>query len=100
MLRPRDPSSQMVRRLIVRLDPTRLRRWHVQLVERLARRPNVQVGVEWAATGEELPSTVALLFALERLIHGLSDDDAVSTADVSDLGPFSEALQEPPDLTL
>src|ERR1043165_1872612 len=62
-------------KLTLRLDPKRLRRWHVGLAERLARRAGTQVSVEWHESGEPLPGAVALLFMLERLIYGLSPGD-------------------------
>ena len=41
-------------KLTLRLDPNRLRRWHVRLAERLARRAGTRVSVEWNAAGEPL----------------------------------------------
>jgi hypothetical protein len=100
MLRPPDPKTRTVTRLLVRLDPIRLRRWHLRLVERLTRRPDIKLCVEWTASEEELPSAIALLFALERLIYGLPDDDTVSTADVNEFAPFLAAGKAPADLVL
>ena len=62
-------------KLTLRLDPNRLRRWHVRLAERLARRADTQVSVVWHASGEPLPSAVEVLFALERLIYRLPPGD-------------------------
>ncbi len=87
-------------RLVLRLDPSCLRRWHVHLAMRLAQRPDLRVGVEWAAAGERLPSAVPLLFTLERLIHGLPGDDAVDAAKTDDLAPFLAVGGEPPDLVV
>jgi hypothetical protein len=72
-------------KLTLRLDPNRLRRWHVRLAERLSRRPDTRVSVEWNTTGEPLPSAVALVFTLERLIYGLpaGDEANASTQDVA-----------------
>lgn len=67
-------------KLTLRLDPNRLRRWHVRLAGRLARRPDTQVGVEWSAGAEPLPMAVRLLFALERLVYGLPPGDEVAAA--------------------
>ena len=85
-------------KLILRLDPNRLRRWHVWLADILSRRPDTRVGIEWNPVGEPAPTSVALLFALERLIYGLPADDA-STAAPSDLVRF-DAEPETPDLVL
>ena len=67
-------------KLTLRLDPNRLRRWHLRLAERLARRRDTQVGVEWGAGAEPLPGAVALLFSLERLIYGLPPGDEMAAA--------------------
>ena len=66
--------------LTLRLDPKRLRRWHLALAETLARRNGTHVGVEWNASGEVLPAAVPLLFALERLVYGLPADDTTTAA--------------------
>ena len=55
--------------LTIRLDPARLRQWHVRLAARLARHANARVAVEWYAGGEKLPAAVPLLFSLEKLIY-------------------------------
>src|SRR4051812_13230507 len=62
-------------KLTLRLDPTRLRRWHVRLAGRLAQRADTRVAVEWNGASEPLPSAVALLFSLERLIYRLPPGD-------------------------
>ena len=74
-------------KLTLRLDPNRLRRWHVRLAARLARRAGTQVGVVWHAAGEPLPSAVGLLFMLERLIYGLAPGDEVA-ATVKDFSRY------------
>ncbi|WP_375460084.1 formyl transferase [uncultured Enterovirga sp.] len=59
-------------RLELCLDQGSTRRWHVDLLERLSRQPDLVVGIRWAAPhAEPLPSCVAVLFALERIVHGL-----------------------------
>src|SRR5712691_10294138 len=90
----------MVMRLILRLDPNRLRRWHVCLVERLEQRPNVELSIEWAETKEELPSNIPLLFALERLVYGLPGDHLAAAAEAKDFAPFLAAPREHADLVL
>ena len=77
-------------KLTLRLDPNRLRRWHVRLAERLARRADTQVSVVWHAAGEPLPSAVALLFMLERLIYGLAPGDEAE-ATVQDFSRYAAA---------
>lgn len=85
-------------KLTLRLDPNRLRRWHLRLAERLARRPDTRVGVEWSAGAEPLPGAVALLFSLERLIYGLSPGDEMTMAP----GEFARyaVLADAPDVVL
>jgi hypothetical protein len=87
-------------RVIVRLDPSRLRRWHLRLVNRLAQHPQTQLAVEWRTTAEEIPSAVPLLFALERLIYGLPCDDAVMAAAADDFTRFLAVGEEPADVVL
>jgi len=87
------------RRLIIRLDPRQLRRWHLDLVARLARRPATQVGVEWAVATEPLPPAIALLFAFERLIHRMPAVDAAA-ADPTDFAPWIAAETECGDLVI
>ena len=77
-------------KLTLRLDPTRLRRWHVRLAERLARRADTQVSVAWNAAGEPLPSAVEVLFALERLIYRLPPGDEASVT-VQDFSRYAGA---------
>jgi hypothetical protein len=85
-------------RLTLRLDPNRLRRWHVRLAERLARRADTMVSVEWNAGGEPPPTAVALLFSLERLIYRLpsGSEEAAAARDFSRY----VATQSAPDLVL
>src|SRR6187431_1421996 len=85
-------------RLTLRLDPTRLRRWHVALADTLARRAGTRLSVEWNPGGVPLPTAVALLFGLERLVYGLPVDDTANAAP-ADLARFG-AASEAPDLVL
>jgi hypothetical protein len=87
-------------RVIVRLDPNRLRRWHLRLLNRLAQRPHVQLAVEWMQTAEQLPSAIPLLFALERLIYGLPDGDTIAAVAADDFTPFLASAEEAADVVL
>jgi hypothetical protein len=89
-----DPDMK----LTLRLDPNRLRRWHVRLVERLARRPDTHVGVEWNAGAQPLPRAVELLFTLERRVYGLPPGDEMAAAP-EDFARCA-ASAETPDLVL
>jgi hypothetical protein len=75
-------------KLVLRLDPTRLRHWHVHLAERIARRTDTQVSVEWSPGAAPLPSAVSLLLALERLIYRPPIDDITAAAGVQDFATF------------
>src|ERR1043166_6174328 len=85
-------------KLILRLDPNRLRRWHVALADTLERRAGTSVSVQWNASGEPMPAAVPLLFALERLVYGLPADDTAN-ATAGDFAKFG-APSETPDLIL
>jgi hypothetical protein len=87
-------------RLTIRLDPNRLRKWHARLAERLARRKDTRVVVEWSATGEELPSALPLLFALEKLIYRLPANGLSAAASVIDFAAFRADGPEAADLVL
>ena len=77
-------------KLTLRLDPNRLRRWHVRLAERLSRRTDTRVSVEWNTAGEPLPSAVGSLFVLERLIYRLPAGDEAA-ASVQDFARYAAA---------
>src|SRR5688572_16482126 len=85
-------------KLTFRLDPKRLRRWHIALADTLAARAGTQVSIVWNLNGEPLPSAVPLLFALERLVYGLHADDTAS-ATPADLERYAGVL-DAPDLVL
>lgn len=51
------------------IDQRALRNWHLDLLRRLDRLPGFSVGIRWAPPAEPLPSCVATLFALERIVH-------------------------------
>jgi len=75
-------------KLVLRLDPTRLRRWHIHLAARIARRTDTQVSVEWSPGAEPLPSSISMLLALERLIYRPPIDDITAAAGVQDFAKF------------
>src|SRR5262245_56342376 len=100
MVEAQDVAVQSVTRVIVRVDPNRLRHWHVRLIERLSKRRDLQVGVELAAVEDGIPSALLLLFALERIVYGLPGDDAVVGATISDLAPFLAVRPQREDLIL
>ena len=72
-------------RLIVRLDPYRLRQWHLRFVERLARRPLTPVAVEWAAGAAASPPTAV---TIQALICVLRARNPFAAAMPADFAPF------------
>ncbi|WP_193311280.1 glucosamine inositolphosphorylceramide transferase family protein [Georgenia satyanarayanai] len=58
-------------RLAVRLDPSALRRWHLELVTALAGRTDLDVAVRWSTPPRPVAREVEGLFTLERLLHRL-----------------------------
>src|SRR5215470_5704812 len=86
--------------LTIRLDPARLRQWHVRLAARLARRANTRVAIEWSASGDELPTAVPLLFSLEKLIYRLPGDGLAAAASIDDFARFNANAPQAADLVL
>lgn len=86
-------------KLVLRLDPTRVRRWHVHLAERIARRADTQVSIAWSPGAGSLPSAVSMLLALERLVYRIPADDITAAAGVQDFERFQTAT-ETADLVL
>ena len=85
-------------KITLRLDPNRVRRWHIALADALARRADTRLCVEWNSSGEPLPTAVSLLFALERLVYGLPAGNTTSATSV-DLARFVRGFGKP-DLIL
>jgi len=71
--------------LALRLDPNRLRQWHVRLAARLARRGPLRVEF---GVGSPLPASVALLLGLERIVHRIPTGDA-AVASRSEFAKFA-----------
>ena len=61
-------------RVRLRIDGRAVRRWHADLVDRIAARPDTAVEVDAAPGGAPWPPGADALFGLERLIHGLASD--------------------------
>jgi hypothetical protein len=75
-------------RLIIRLDPDRLKQWHLRLVQRLAHRPLTRIAVEWRPGGASLPRAAVLTAAIERLVFRLRDRNPFAAAAPADFAPF------------
>ena len=87
-------------RIRVRLDGRQLRRWHVDLIERLLFRPDTRVCVDAAFEQPVAPSKVDGLFRIETLIHGLPRRGLSNRLPVSALARFERDGEAPVDVTL
>ena len=75
-------------RLTIRLDPNRLRQWHLRLVQRLAQRPLTRVAVEWAGGAAPLPRAATIMAAIEHLIYRLPGRNPFAVATPADFTLF------------
>jgi hypothetical protein len=87
-------------RLSVCLAPSRLRQWHLRVVDRLAARPDTVVTVAWASGATALPPALAALLAFEKLIYGLPGRHASDKAEPADLARFVTVGDPPADLVI
>jgi hypothetical protein len=87
-------------RIRVRLDGRQLRRWHVELIERLSERSDTQVWVDPGFEQPAVPSLVDSLFRIETLIHGLPREGRSNRAPLSALAGFARDAQAPADVAL
>ena len=85
--------------LSVRLDFETVRLWQVQLLERLSRRPGVQILVEPTA-GQPVPPGIERLLRLERTLHGLPGTGLLSPVPQARLDAFGRRRAATPDLIL
>lgn len=76
-------------RLTVRLDPERLRQWHLRLVQRLARRPLTRIAVEWHPGAAPLPAAATFAAAAETLIYRRPMRNPFAPAAAADFAPFA-----------
>src|SRR5215469_7074402 len=78
--------NQVVR---IRLNPKRIWRWHLWLIEDLARSPVADLSIFEAAETVGLPGPVLTLMSLEKLIYGLPGEHA---CDLLSLAQISKSL--------
>src|SRR6185437_8834352 len=74
----------------LRVDRGALRRWHLDLAERLARRPGAEVGIRLAEGGGRFKSAAAL-FQIETLLFGLGRGGPGASIGEKALGRFAAA---------
>jgi hypothetical protein len=101
---PEDATVQgrrtdSIKHVALRLDPSRLRRFHRELAQRLAR--ELGVAVTWRAGqgSAGVPSAVETLFTLERLVHRLRGPRLSDRLGPDKLDLVGAAAQ-PPDLII
>ncbi len=75
-------------RLTIRLDPNRLRQWHLRLVQRLAQRPLTRVAVEWGGGAAPLPHAATVVAAIECLLYRLPGRSPFAVASPADFALF------------
>lgn len=74
-------------RIDIRLDPARLRRWQLHIVEELARDPSIEVQVS-QGKGVDWPAGVSALFWLERTLYRSGVDDPLAAENWSSIARF------------
>lgn len=99
------PPSRATRTVLVRLDRSALRGWHLRLLERLSQRSDCRLIVEAAEGAAEraagaLPPNAELLFRFEATIHGLPRPGLATPAAPIALAPYEAAEAGMPDLIL
>ncbi|WP_238247034.1 glucosamine inositolphosphorylceramide transferase family protein [Methylobacterium persicinum] len=89
------------RNLLVRLDRSALRGWHLRLLERLSQRADCRLRVETVeGAAGSLPPNAELLFRLEATIHGLPRPGLATPAAPIALSPYLDGAADAPDLVL
>lgn len=99
----RDPASvePAARVVLVRLDRSALRGWHLRLLERLGQRSDCRLKVETVeGSAGSLPANAELLFRLEAAIHGLPRPGLATPAAPVALSPYEAKEVEAPDLVI
>ncbi|WP_338041754.1 formyl transferase [Methylobacterium organophilum] len=84
----------------LRYDGRRPRRWHAQLVARLAAMPGLRVEIDPRPSAEDWPGNADLLFRLEALLNGIPADGPAARLDPAVATPWPRAGAEAPDLIL
>jgi hypothetical protein len=97
---PRALAAEVGLRVRIRLNPRRLWRWQLWLVDALAARghaPDIDF-----IPGAPLPAAVRLLLSLERTVLGLTGEHASDAVDAHDFGPIATMAKgaDKPDLVL
>eukprot|EP01037_Dinobryon_pediforme_P006295 gene6295-6367_t len=65
----------------VRLDPKRLRQWHLRLLNRIETEAGRKVSVSWGQSASTFPSSAELLFDFECIVHRAAKRGAMTMVD-------------------
>jgi hypothetical protein len=78
---------EMIRNQVVqiRINPKRIWRWHLWLIEELARSPVADLSIFVVSEAGALPSPVLTLLSLERLIYGLAGEHACDLLSMAEI---------------
>lgn len=82
-------------RLRLRIDRRSVRRWHADLLGRLAAYPGVVADVEWGQDARPLPAGVDTLFQLEAVVFGVPRTGLADRRPPSSLDAFPAATDKP-----
>ncbi len=78
-------SGSDTRHILVRLNPHRVWRWHLWLLDHLAARPGTRVEVAFATEGQPYPVALSLLLDLERRVYRLGGSYAAALVPARDV---------------
>ncbi|MEH3147859.1 MAG: formyl transferase [Methylobacterium frigidaeris] len=99
LVRPAE-TERPARRVVVRLDPRRIWRWQVWLLESLSRAGTGEVAVAFGP-GRPLPAALRLLLSLERQVYRLHGEQAADLLDPRDVrAAWADPSADPPDLVI
>jgi hypothetical protein len=87
-------------RLALRIDGSTVRRWHLQLLERLSAIEGLQPSIVLSADDAPAAAGFDHLFRLEALVHGMPMNGPAARIPVSALAPYQGETPADADLTL
>ncbi len=88
------------RRVLVRLNPHRIWRWHLWLLDCLAAHPGTRIEVAFAADGRPYPAALTLLLDLERRLYRLGRGQAAALVPAADVACPRAERSPAADVTL
>jgi hypothetical protein len=82
------------------LDPARLWRWHLMLIEAWERTPNVSISVTFATAAQPNPSSLTHCLDLEATLSGAATPNPCDALKPDAFARWRAASSTPPDLTV